>query len=120
MVGGGACGVGHLPDLLAVGVDAGVFGLLGEAGEQIGLAGEERSPLGGIDDELVVPVAELGEVVQEVGDVAGGDPGGDPVVVGVLAVGVVDAAVGVDHVVLLSRSRAVGFLMCRRWPARSR
>ena len=56
VVGGGACGVGHLPDLLAVGVDAGVFGLLGEAGEQVGLAGEECSPLGGNDDELVVPL----------------------------------------------------------------
>src|SRR3954452_5419014 len=129
---GGSAGVGgHLPDLPAVVVNPGPLGVSCDPGEQVGLAGQERGPLGGIDDVVDGvgggAAAHLGQVVQEVGDVAGGDP-----VVGVAEVALVGlrvAGVVVEvavlspvavHVVLLSRSRAVTVLACLRWLERSR
>jgi hypothetical protein len=85
----GAAGVGgHLPDLAAVVVDAGAFGSPGDLGEQVRLAGQERRSLRGVDGVAAAAVAgraaaHRGEMVQEVGDVAGGDP---VVVVGVVGV----------------------------------
>jgi hypothetical protein len=47
-VSGGCVGVGgHLSDLAAVGVGAGALCAAGDPGEQLGLAGQERSPAGG-------------------------------------------------------------------------
>ena len=132
-------------DLPAVVVDAGLFGLIGDAGEQLGLVEQERRPLGGADDggDPGAGVAALfGGLVQEVGDVAGGDPVvgvvelalvglrvarvvAEVVVLGVVVLGVVVLGVVVlvpvtVHVVLLSRSRVVTVLACLRWLERSR
>src|SRR5689334_13368522 len=134
LLGGGAGVGGHLPDLPAVVVDPGPLGVLGDPGEQLGLAGQERGPLGGIDDvvdAVAGAAAHLGGVVQEVGDVADGDPVVDVVevaLVGLWVAGVVVegrrvgcGVVGVGvHGVLLSRSRVVAVLACLRWLERSR
>jgi len=74
-----ACVAGHLPDLPAVVVEAGTFGLSGDPGKHLGFTGRERGALSWIVGEAVGAVggsaaAHLGDVVQEFGDVAGGDP----------------------------------------------
>ena len=70
MVRGGAGVGGDLADLLgAAGIAAGV--LVGDPGEQFGLAGEELGPLG-----LIVAAGAstgFGEVMEELGYLAGGD-----------------------------------------------
>ena len=109
MVGGGAGVAGDPVGLLGVaGIAAGV--LVGDPGEQFGLAGEELGPLG-----VVVAsgaATGFGEVMEELGDVAGGDR--------VVCAAVVVDLVVVGHGVVLSRS-AVGWDLARlRWLARSR
>jgi hypothetical protein len=81
---------GELSDLVGVGgVAEGV--LVGDPGEQFGLVGEERGPLGRVVAAAVG--AQVGEVVEESGKVVDGD-----------VVVVVDGVV-VGHGVVLSRSR---------------
>jgi hypothetical protein len=62
---------GGLTGLLGVdGVGVGV--LVGDPGEQVGLAGQERGLVGGA--AAGGGRAVLGEVAEELGDLAGGDP----------------------------------------------
>lgn len=63
---------GVLSDLTGlVGVCGVGAGLLGDPGEQFGLVGQQRGAFGGVVGEAMR--AQPGEVVEELGDLAGGD-----------------------------------------------
>jgi hypothetical protein len=70
---GGAGAFGGLTGLLGVdGVGVGV--LVGDPGEQVGLVGQQ----GGVVGRVAAAVGDVvsGELVEELGDLAGGDPRG--------------------------------------------
>jgi hypothetical protein len=84
---GGAGTFGGLTGLVGVG-GVGVGVLVGDSGEQLGLGGQQRVVLGGVAAEGRRAV--LGESVEEIGDLAGGDrPGCGRVGVGGRGVGIV-------------------------------